>query len=88
MAFSLEPLKFLRRESHSAEHSFNVLSLTNVQSYGIADRLLEEGNHIYLSSFYDPTPEGGIAVCLSLGINSFSSLTFIIFYSDRIGLGK
>ncbi|KAI5118756.1 hypothetical protein M0805_004842 [Coniferiporia weirii] len=32
------------------------------QSYGIADRLIKEGNRIYLSSFYDPSPEGGIAL--------------------------
>ncbi|KAL5513388.1 hypothetical protein ACEPAH_3787 [Sanghuangporus vaninii] len=31
------------------------------QSYGLAHRLLEEGNQIYYSAFYDPTPEGGIA---------------------------
>ncbi|EJC99941.1 uncharacterized protein FOMMEDRAFT_22425 [Fomitiporia mediterranea MF3/22] len=31
------------------------------QSYGLANRLLEEGCHIYFSAFYDPTPEGGIA---------------------------
>ncbi|KAH8110740.1 FAD binding domain-containing protein [Phellopilus nigrolimitatus] len=32
------------------------------KSYGLADRLIEEGNHIYLSAFYNPTPEGGIAL--------------------------
>ncbi|KAG9313142.1 putative monooxygenase [Chiua virens] len=30
------------------------------QSYGLAERLLREGNHMHMGAFYHPTPEGGI----------------------------
>ncbi|THH01836.1 hypothetical protein EW145_g6846 [Phellinidium pouzarii] len=35
-------------------------TLEVLKSYGIAERLVQEGNRIYLSSFYDPSPEGGL----------------------------
>ncbi|GJJ11380.1 hypothetical protein Clacol_005612 [Clathrus columnatus] len=31
-----------------------------LQSYGLADRLLQEGNHMYLAAFYNPSANGGI----------------------------
>lgn len=31
-----------------------------LQSYGLAERLLKEGNQMHMAAFYDPSPEGGI----------------------------
>ncbi|KAL4251566.1 PheA/TfdB FAD monooxygenase family protein [Abortiporus biennis] len=31
-----------------------------LQSYGLAERLLKEGNHIHMAAFYNPSPNGGI----------------------------
>ncbi|KDR80826.1 hypothetical protein GALMADRAFT_222424 [Galerina marginata CBS 339.88] len=30
------------------------------QSYGLADRLLKEGNQMHMAAFYNPSPDGGI----------------------------
>ncbi|KAG8984383.1 hypothetical protein FRB90_005356, partial [Tulasnella sp. 427] len=31
-----------------------------LQSYGLADRLLKEGNQMHMTAFYNPSPSGGI----------------------------
>ncbi|KZT25320.1 hypothetical protein NEOLEDRAFT_1169502 [Neolentinus lepideus HHB14362 ss-1] len=31
-----------------------------LQSYGLAERLLREGNQMHMAAFYDPSPQGGI----------------------------
>ncbi|EJC99951.1 uncharacterized protein FOMMEDRAFT_92013 [Fomitiporia mediterranea MF3/22] len=33
-----------------------------IESYGLAERLLREGNQMHLAAFYNPSPSGGIAV--------------------------
>ena len=32
------------------------------QSYGLAERLLREGNQMHMAAFYNPSPDGGIVV--------------------------
>ncbi|OCH85883.1 hypothetical protein OBBRIDRAFT_784167 [Obba rivulosa] len=35
-------------------------TLEVLQSYGLAERLLREGNHMHMAAFYNPSPKGGI----------------------------
>lgn len=37
-----------------------------LQSYGLAQRLLDEGNQMHMAAFYNPSADGGIKVLLAI----------------------
>lgn len=58
------------------------------QSYGLADRLLREGNQMHFAAFYNPAPGGGIAVSVVMAYlpNLWKRVLMFVLHSETVVL--